>query len=206
MAKKKKTQEQPEAKKAKVPAKGLNIRKMKKPVVGEKPGQPQIKDNLTGSSAAKLKDLPPNEMIKVSTDVPDDSAKVKPLPEAKAELKTPSDLTPQLVKRVHELYEELGREEVRAVQDWDNNQGKAQKPEAEPEAKHGVQIEPKPEGKTEPAPDSKVKPPIDINAGSKTDTPVTSKNEDKAEPKPEAADEPKTDSKKETRDRKQTGC
>jgi len=29
----------------------------------------------------------------------------------------PSDLTPQLVKRVHELYEELGREEVRAVED-----------------------------------------------------------------------------------------
>jgi hypothetical protein len=25
-------------------------------------------------------------------------------------------LTPQLVKRVHELYEELGREEVRAVE------------------------------------------------------------------------------------------
>jgi H+-transporting ATPase len=27
--------------------------------------------------------------------------------------------TPQLVERVHELYEELGREEVRAVQDWE---------------------------------------------------------------------------------------
>ena len=33
--------------------------------------------------------------------------------------KTSSDLTPQLVKRVHELYEQLGREEVRAVEDWD---------------------------------------------------------------------------------------
>ncbi len=35
-------------------------------------------------------------------------------PEAKAEPNR--DLTPQLVKRVHELYEELGREEVRAVE------------------------------------------------------------------------------------------
>jgi len=46
-----------------------------------------------------------------------------PKPEAKVEAKPaakvypPSDLTPQLVKRVHQLYEELGREEVRAVQE-----------------------------------------------------------------------------------------
>ena len=42
-------------------------------------------------------------------------AKVQPKPEAQS----PSDVTPQLVKRVHELYEELGREEVKAVQEWD---------------------------------------------------------------------------------------
>jgi hypothetical protein len=81
-------------------------------VVGENPGQPQIKDNLTGSSAAKLKDLPPTEIAKVSTGASNKSPGVTPLVEAKteAESKTPSDLTPQLVKRVHELYEELGRE------------------------------------------------------------------------------------------------
>jgi H+-transporting ATPase len=28
-------------------------------------------------------------------------------------------LTPQIVKRVHELYEELGREDVREVEDWE---------------------------------------------------------------------------------------
>ena len=38
-------------------------------------------------------------------------------PEAKAE--PPSNLAPQLVKRVHEFYEELGRKDVQAVQDWD---------------------------------------------------------------------------------------
>ena len=50
-------------------------------------------------------------------------SKVEPKPEAKVEVKPdakaqpPSDLTPQLVKRVHKLYEELGREDVRAVED-----------------------------------------------------------------------------------------
>jgi len=100
MAKKKKTQEQPGLKIDKVPAKGLDRSKMKKPVVVEKSGQPQIKDNLTDSPAAKLKDLPPIEKVKVSTDAPDNSPKVKPLPDAKAEIKTeagvktPSDFDP----------------------------------------------------------------------------------------------------------------
>ncbi len=48
-------------------------------------------------------------------------AKTESKPEAKAEpkpetnVKLPSDLTPELVKQVHNLYEELGRQEVRAV-------------------------------------------------------------------------------------------
>jgi hypothetical protein len=67
-------------------------------------------------------------------------------------------LTPQLVKRVHELYEELGREEVRAVQDWEKTEkdtGKNEpKTKAEPEAK----AEPKPEGKDKPKPEGKDKP------------------------------------------------
>ncbi|MGB8264511.1 MAG: plasma-membrane proton-efflux P-type ATPase [Dehalococcoidales bacterium] len=195
MAKKKKIQEQPRAKIAKVPASELNPRKMKKPVVGENPGQPQIKDNLTGSSAAKLKDLPPTEIAKVSTGASNKSPGVTPLVEAKteAESKTPSDLTPQLVKRVHELYEELGREEVRAVQDWDNNQRKVQKPEAESEAKHGVQIEPEPEAKIEPATDSKAKPQAGINVESKTDS------------KQETRDQPKQDVKTETKPDIKTG-
>jgi H+-transporting ATPase len=54
---------------------------------------------------------------------PKPDAKAEPKPETKAEPKpepkAPSDVTPQLVKRVHELYEELGREDVQAVQDWE---------------------------------------------------------------------------------------
>ncbi|MEO8271277.1 MAG: hypothetical protein ABI557_16265, partial [Aureliella sp.] len=40
-------------------------------------------------------------------------AKVEPKPETKVKL--PSDLTPELVKQVHNLYEDPGRQEVRAV-------------------------------------------------------------------------------------------
>jgi H+-transporting ATPase len=52
---------------------------------------------------------------------PDATAGSKPEPTATAKPKAdkPPDLTPQLVKRVHEMYEELGREEVQAVEDWE---------------------------------------------------------------------------------------
>jgi H+-transporting ATPase len=63
-------------------------------------------------------------------------AKVAPAPEAEAaekldaksagasdvKSKTPSDLTPKLVERVHALYEELGRQDVLAVQEWERAQ------------------------------------------------------------------------------------
>jgi H+-transporting ATPase len=62
-------------------------------------------------------------------DEPKPEAKAdEPKPEAKADAakpedkdKAPSDVTPQLVKRVHELYEELGREDVQTVQDWEKS-------------------------------------------------------------------------------------
>ncbi len=52
-------------------------------------------------------------------------AKAEPKPEDKAE--TPSDLTPQLVKRVHELYEELGRKDLQAVEDLEKAERENQK-------------------------------------------------------------------------------
>jgi H+-transporting ATPase len=47
-------------------------------------------------------------------------AKGAPAPEAKS--KTSSDLTPKLVERVHALYEELGRQDVLAVQELERAQ------------------------------------------------------------------------------------
>jgi H+-transporting ATPase len=56
----------------------------------------------------------PEPDTKADTPAPDAKAD-EPKPEAKD--KTPSDVSPQLVKRVHQLYEQLGREDVQAVQD-----------------------------------------------------------------------------------------
>ncbi len=74
---------------------------------------------------------------------PEPEAKAAPQPEAKAtpepegnvtsepegKTQTPSDPTQQLVKRVHKLYEELGREDVQAVQDWEAAKRKLPKEE-----------------------------------------------------------------------------
>ena len=51
-----------------------------------------------------------------------------PSPEAKD--KTQPDVSPQLVKRVHELYEQLGREDVQAVQELENSELEPEKHEA----------------------------------------------------------------------------
>jgi len=87
---------------------------------------------------------------------PEPEAKAEPKPETKAE--TPSDLTPQIVKRVHELYEELGREEVRAVEDWEKAERENRKDEAKAEPKPEAKAEPnKAKAKAEPEPKSETK-------------------------------------------------
>jgi len=99
----------------------------------------------------------------------------EPAPEAKT--KTPSDLTPQLIKRVHEFYEEIGREEVRAILALEKTEQKIprdeNKAEPKPEAKSEVPAEPKSEVKpaepksevkaTEPTTDTKAaKPKLEV--------------------------------------------
>jgi H+-transporting ATPase len=66
---------------------------------------------------------------------PKSEAKVEPKSEARA--KATSDLTPQLVKRVHQLYEDLGRQEVQAVEELEraerDNQTDEKRADAKPE-------------------------------------------------------------------------
>ncbi|MGD0170184.1 MAG: hypothetical protein ABSE54_10735, partial [Smithella sp.] len=82
-----------------------------------------------------VKAVEPKPEVKSSEPKPDAKAepksiaKAEPQPEAEAKSKTPSDLTPQLVKRVHKLYEELGREDVKAVQDLENAERETRKDE-----------------------------------------------------------------------------
>jgi hypothetical protein len=70
-------------------------------------------------------------------DAPTPEAKAEPKPEAKADEpkpeakdKTQPDVSPQLVKRVHEFYEELGRKDVIAVQELENSELESEKHEA----------------------------------------------------------------------------
>jgi H+-transporting ATPase len=49
---------------------------------------------------------------------------VAKVPQAESQAETPTDVTPQLVKRVHALYEELGRQDVQTVLDWEQAKGK----------------------------------------------------------------------------------
>ena len=89
-------------------------------------GAPKSKPTSTTQSAATQS----NPAIAKS------AAKIAPAPEVKAkakpdatvaaapddEPKPPSDLTPKLVERVHALYEELGRQDVLAVQEFEQAQ------------------------------------------------------------------------------------
>ena len=99
----------------------------------------------------------PNPDVKTESN-PESKAEHQPVPKPEAKAKTPSDLTPQLVKRVHELYEELGREDVRAVQDWEKAEGEVRKDEDEAEPQPEAKAEPKSEAKAEPKPEAKAEP------------------------------------------------
>ena len=74
--------------------------------------EPQSEAKAESKPTAKVEAKPEAEIE------PKPEAKVQPPPDAKIEpktetkAKTPSDLTPQIVERVHALYEQLGREEV----------------------------------------------------------------------------------------------
>jgi hypothetical protein len=113
---------------------------------------------------------------------PKPETKAEPQPEAKA--KTPSDLTPQIAKRAYELYEQRGRQDGRAVQDWEQAKREIRKDEAKAEPKPEAKAEPKPEAKAEPETRAETKPEVKSEATPEAKT--EPKPETKAEPKPEA--------------------
>jgi H+-transporting ATPase len=53
---------------------------------------------------------------------PETKAEPEAKAEPKPEPKTPSDLTPGMIKRVHKLYEELGRQDLQAVEDLEKEE------------------------------------------------------------------------------------
>jgi F-type H+-transporting ATPase subunit b len=118
--------------------------------------------------------------------------------EAKA--RTASDLTPKIVKRAYELYEQHGRQSDSAIQDWTQAEREVRKGEtkaAEPVPKEKA-AEPRPKTETEPKSDTEAAnpQPEDKEAEPKPKTEAESEPEDKVaapeietelvEPKPKA--------------------
>jgi H+-transporting ATPase len=92
------------------------------PDVKEK-SKPEVKDGPKPGGNGEAKPEVKADPKPDGKDEPKLEAKTEAKPEAKDEPKPkeepPSEVTPQLVKRVHEFYEELGRADVKAVQDWE---------------------------------------------------------------------------------------
>jgi H+-transporting ATPase len=89
-------------------------------------GGPKSKPTSTTQSAAEQSNPANAKPAAKIAPAPEVKAKAKPdAPVAAApadEPKPPSDLTPKLVERVHALYEELGRQDVLAVQEFERAQ------------------------------------------------------------------------------------
>jgi H+-transporting ATPase len=83
--------------------------------------KPEAKADAPKTDAKAGQPKPEAKADTPKTDAKADETK----PEAKD--KTQSDVSPQLIKRVHELYEELGREDVQTVQDWEKAEPEHQK-------------------------------------------------------------------------------
>jgi H+-transporting ATPase len=80
----------------------------------------EIYEERAGNNGSAVQDWK-----KAEREIRSDEAKGEPKPEAaakpepEAKDKPQPDVSPQLVKRVHEVYEELGRKDVQSVQDWE---------------------------------------------------------------------------------------
>ena len=95
------------------------------------PRQPRTKPEAKTEPTAEVKAPAKPE----ATAAPPSADKAEPKPDAKVEAKPDmngkpaAEVSPQLVKKVHKFYEQLGREDVRAVEESD--QAKQKTPEAE---------------------------------------------------------------------------
>ena len=100
--------------------------------------KPEVKDGPkpegNGETKLEAKAAPKPDGLKEPKLETKTEAKPKTKDEPKPEDEPASQVTPELVKRVHELYEELGREDVKAVQAWER--AKRTTPKAAPDEAH----------------------------------------------------------------------
>jgi F-type H+-transporting ATPase subunit b len=104
--------------------------------------------------------------------------------------KTSSDVTPQIAKRAYELYEQRGRKNDSAIQDWSQAEREIRKGEAKAEPKPEAKAEPKPEAKAEPKPEAKAEPKPEAKAEPKPEAKAELRADVPAEPKPEESTPP----------------
>jgi len=125
-----------------------------------------------------------------------DEHETKNAPRPEENTNTPSTVSPEIVKRVHEFYEELGREDVRAVMEMEKTEQEIPKTETKAEVQPVTKSEPKSKDElkhvdnTEHHPDAKAKAKPEVIAGHQHDTKVKTKVKTghqyviKAKPKP----------------------
>jgi F-type H+-transporting ATPase subunit b len=113
-----------------------------------------------------------------------DLLKEKDKAEAQAKANTQSDLVPQIGKRAYELYEEHGRKDGRAVQDWERAEREVRKEILDPvKAEHQTEARPKPEAQATAA----LKPEAKVESKPEVKPEAIAKVEPKPEePEPEA--------------------
>ena len=113
---------------------GTETKNEPKPEVNAEPNtetKDEVKSETTEKPGTETKDKPQPELNAEPKSEISEKTKSETIVESKTETKgdpklkenaMPSSLTPEIVTRVHKLYEELGREEVRAVQEWEEKE------------------------------------------------------------------------------------
>ncbi|MBC7382280.1 MAG: HAD-IC family P-type ATPase [Bacteroidia bacterium] len=91
--------------------------------------------------------------------------------------KTPDGSIPEMVTRVRKFYEELGREDVKAVQEWEENERKLREADAKIEPKPNANEEPKEEIK--PAVKEDAKPEVKVEPNTKEELSLDAKDKAK---------------------------
>ena len=107
------------------------------PATEEKPQQkPDAKAELAPEAATEAKPDAKPAAAPTPEAKAEAKAEVKAEPKSEARTKTSPDLTAKLVERVHALYEELGRQDVIAVQELEKTEEQSKQEESKEEASH----------------------------------------------------------------------
>jgi len=122
--------------------------------------QPEVKDEAKAKDGSQPEAK--SEPLTESKDEPMPAVTDETKPEAKDETETkggnqpeenakiPSSVSPEIVKRVHEFYEELGREDVRAVMDLEKTEQEIPKTETKAEVQPVTKSDPKVKAESKP--------------------------------------------------------